>query len=295
MNSWITLETPGIENIEDFMQQLERARQAQDAKSWQKFVMTNRAVRRWRYFLTCDPYTRWGLLKPRGYAGDATLMDFAYGHASVQTEIETAGTCGRAVYEITKGAQQSASARQRLEVIAQELTHLAHDRASLSAISFASGHGRELALLIPEVQGKLRFTAIDQDAGCLETLRHTHLALKVRLVNQNLLRGDFKALEPAHFTYSLGLFDYLDQAQAEAVLATMWRLTEPGGRLLIANLCDDAANLGYCEAIMDWWMIPRRRQDMASLGHFLTTLGGVGNMSVVEHGCFFYLSVERTA
>lgn len=70
--------------------------------------------------------------------------------------------------------------------------------------------------------------------------------------------------------------------------ARMIALTmRPGGKLLIANLDPDAANLGYCEAIMDWWMIPKSRHDFEELGSFLGEQ--VSDRQVLRHGCFNYL------
>ncbi|EBV3810880.1 class I SAM-dependent methyltransferase, partial [Salmonella enterica subsp. enterica serovar Hvittingfoss] len=39
------------------------------------------------YFLE-DPFTRWSFEKPRGYSGDAQLLDFIYGHDSVADKVK---------------------------------------------------------------------------------------------------------------------------------------------------------------------------------------------------------------
>jgi SAM-dependent methyltransferase len=293
MHNWNGLEVPSVAKIGDFMSQLESARENMDADSWRTLIQKDRHLRQWRYFLVSDPYTRWGLLKPRGYPGDATLMDFAYGHESIQNEVQGAGLQGQAVYEVTKAAKQSESARQRIELIANQVSELAKYKSSLSAVSFASGHGREFQKIDPEIRHKIVLSAIDQDPHSLEELEQSLVGMKLNLVNQNILRDEFGYVEPADFAYSLGLFDYLDTVYAKTVLKRMWKLTKPGGRLLFANLSTNAANLGYCEAIMDWWMIARSIQEMRHLGESLGQFGGIKNIEVVEQGCFYYVFIDK--
>jgi hypothetical protein len=64
-------------------------------------------------FSRCLILTQGGLVKPRGYPGDATLVDFAYGHGSIKEQLDHAGPVGQHIYACTSGAVQSASARQR--------------------------------------------------------------------------------------------------------------------------------------------------------------------------------------
>lgn len=287
-------ENPSVSSVAAFMDNLETLRYSLDPPEWKRWVKADLTCRKWRYFLASDPYTRWGLVKPKGYAGDATLMDFAYGHQSVRGEIGNSGPVGSAVYALTSEAPQSQSARRRIALVAAMMRRLAESCDSLSVMSFASGHGRELELLDESTRTKVaRFTAIDMDSSSLHELQASsrNLVGNLRPVCQNVLRCDPEILGSADFCYSLGLFDYLNAAQAEKVLAKMWRCLKPGGTLLVANLAPDAANLGYCEAIMDWWMTPRSEADMAALGASLPGCGGVACVS--RTGCFYYLTASK--
>ena len=72
----------------------------------------------------------------------------------------------------------------------------------------------------------------------------------------------------------------------------MLSLTAPGGKCIVANLAPDAANLGYCEAIMDRWMVTRDEAAMQMLGQRSVALrSGGGPVVVRKHGCFNYLSI----
>ncbi len=68
------------------------------------------------YFLE-DPFTRWSFEKPRGYSGDAQLLDFIYGHDSVADKVKDATPLGAALYDYTKDASSSVAVRERRDLL----------------------------------------------------------------------------------------------------------------------------------------------------------------------------------
>jgi hypothetical protein len=76
---------------------------------------------------------------------------------------------------------------------------------------------------------------------------------------------------PFHGIYSVGLFDYLDDATAAKATAAMFRMVAPGGRLLIANLAPSLGDIAYMEAVMDWWMIYRSQSQLDALAKVAVT------------------------
>ena len=284
---------PAIDAVPGFMQALELLRSQLRPTEWRTIARSDPVIRGWRYFLMHDPYTRWGLIKPRGYPGDATLMDFAYGHPSVDEHISTAGDIGQQIYKVTVGAPQSRSARTRVELMRQEL--LGSGRAApASAISFAAGHARELeGAALPGAGGLARFTAIDMDADSLATARLAAGQRDYTPLQRNVIRDELGDIQQAELVYSLGLFDYLNDATALKVLQRMVGCTAAGGRCIVANLNHEAANLGYCEAIMDWWMTTRDGGDLCSLAQ--RALDGTGLKAQVHterRDCFQYLRID---
>lgn len=293
---------PGLDAVPGFMAALEATRAATAPETWREVSKRDPVLRRWRYFLALDPYTRWGLVKPRGYAGDATLMDFAYGHPSIQPEVVRAGPVGETIYRHTAGAPQSASARLRIQVIAEQIRQQAGARAQASGglriLSFASGHARELEALDAATRAAVgEFIAIDTDAQSLAEAGRSAGGIPLRAEQRNILRHEVQDLPAGELVYSLGLFDYLAPDHAAAVLRKMWGRTRPGGVMMVANLAPDAANLGYCEAIMDWWMIPRTEAEMHALGAAALSRGAgeAATIAVQRHGCFHYLRMEKPA
>lgn len=299
MNTLDAFANPGIEHIPSFLTALEEARLQADFEAWCDYTRKSPLLRKWRYFLAVDPYTRWGLVKPRGYAGDATLMDFAYGHPSIQDEVRHAGPVGAAIYEYTSGAPQSASARLRIELIATEITRLARN-GPMRVASYACGHARELEQLSATTAAQIElFMALDADERSLAEARRSAGAMAFEGHRCNVIKQDLSALQPCTLVYSLGLFDYLNDEHAVQVILKMLAQTAPGGTLLLANLAPTAANLGYCEAIMDWWMIPRSEADLLALAQTALAQTGPGpasaQASVEQHGCFNYLRIQAVA
>jgi hypothetical protein len=284
--------SPTLATIGPFMSALEQARLQESFDAWCTFTQKSALLRKWRYFLSLDPYTRWGLLKPRGYPGDATLMDFAYGHPSIQEDVVSAGPVGEAIYQLTSGAAQSASARLRIQLIANEIAAAA-EAGPITVASYASGHARELEQLPIEVARQVSlFMALDADDRSLEEARRSAGPIGFEGFKRNVIKQDLADLPKAKLVYSLGLFDYLRDDHATLVIRKMLAQTEPGGTTLLANLAPSAANLGYCEAIMDWWMLPRTEVDLLRLADAAMDQRG-GNATVEQHGCFNYLRIHR--
>jgi hypothetical protein len=283
---------PSADTIVPFMTALEQARQGNDFDDWRAFTQKSALLRKWRYFLSLDPYTRWGLLKPRGYPGDATLMDFVYGHPSIRQDVVSAGPMGEAIYRHTSGAASSASARLRIQLIAKEIASTAK-AGPFTVASYASGHARELEQLPAEVAKQVSlFMAIDVDDQSLDEARRSAGPISFEGFKRNVIKQDLADLPEAKLVYSLGLFDYLNDEYATLVIRKMLAQTESGGTALLANLAPSAANLGYCEAIMDWWMLPRTENDLLRLADSAIDQGGY-KATVDQQGCFNYLRIQK--
>jgi extracellular factor (EF) 3-hydroxypalmitic acid methyl ester biosynthesis protein len=282
-----------VDAVEDFMVLIEEQREDLRTGDWKTYISKNKAINQWRFFLSHDPYTRWGLIKPRGYAGDATLMDFAYKHPSIESHIENAGAIGQAIYNHTSAAKQSKSARDRVKFIADQIATICRNHRDISICSIAAGHGREVELLSQSERANIReLLAIDSDIASLNQINEA-FGGGARCVPKNAFRVRLKDYGSYDLVYSLGLFDYLEERYAISLIDKMWCGVKPGGRLLIANLNMNAANLGYCEAIMDWWMIQRNDEELMRLGENLQDSGDIDNIRLEHIGCFSYLLIDK--
>lgn len=279
-------------NLSQFMRSLEFQRSEFTDERWKIFVETDPTLKEWRYFLMNDPYTRWGYVKPRGYPGDAVLMDFAYKHPSIGSHIKSSSSQGKSIYKYTSGAQQSLSAISRTKFISHIIEEKARSQ-KISVASIASGHGREIEYLSKNsLKNITSFLAVDSDRKSLEELQSSHSGIDITGLNKNIFKTRLANYGSHDVVYSLGLFDYLKNEAAKRVLDNMCCSIAGKGTVVVANLHHQAENLGYCEAIMDWWMIPRSEEDLKSIAENLQSVDTSWNIRIERLDCFCYLIIE---
>ena len=214
-----------------------------------------------------DPFTRRAFTKPRGYAGDAEMMDFIYGREEQWPEPE-ATPIGRAIFRYTTQAPASAGVRARRGFIADLLDRLVEERRSPEVLSIAAGHLREASLASSVKRGRIgRLVAMDADALSLKEVARRYGGFKVETVPadlRRLLTGRL-TMGPFDLVYTTGLFDYLTESTGRRLTTSMFRMLKPGGRLVVANFLPGVRDIGYMETYMDWNLIYRTRYDMLRL------------------------------
>ncbi|MGO8190128.1 hypothetical protein AB9F38_36180, partial [Rhizobium leguminosarum] len=65
------------------------------------------------HYLHQDPLTRWSFEKPRGYSGDARLLDFIYGRPEIEDAVLSASNLGRSIYADTRNRMRLESTRDK--------------------------------------------------------------------------------------------------------------------------------------------------------------------------------------
>lgn len=213
-----------------------------------------------------DPFTDRAATKPRGYAGDAVMMDFIY------SGTPPAGTSalGADVFRATTCAGMGLSVRYRRQLLKSLIddTVVRHDAPRL--LSVASGHCRELeGSLAESALFAGEFVALDQDPlSCAEVAR-VHANHRVTVVNQGvreLANGTLgEALGSFDLIYSAGLYDYLPDTLARRLTRRLLGLLRPGGRLLVANFVPGGSGRGYMELFMDWTLVLRNEAAMRAM------------------------------
>ena len=206
-----------------------------------------------------DPYTNRAFSKPRGYAGDAVMLDFVYGHRDARDAIAASSEIGRGILAYTGGGSPPARAvRWRRARAAQEIEELASKPGIARVLAFACGHLREVELLHPELRRRVRITAADMDDKSLEVVANEYgrdhsidcrrISVRDLLTNKHGFEHGFDLI------YTLGLFDYLSDAWAERLVPVFWSLLSPEGKMIIANFTPKTEGAAYMEAVMDWWL-----------------------------------------
>ena len=213
--------------------------------------------------------TRRSFEKPRGYAGDAVMLDHIYGTGEGRLAPHPASTDGQ-VYAYTLNAPAPAAVRFRRQVLARLIDEAAERRGEGKAVvvSIACGHLREADLSRAVQAGKLRsFLAIDQDVESLNVVDTDYGLLHVETRHGSVRQviGDRIHLPRCDLIYAAGLYDYLDDKVAMRLLQIMVAALNPGGRVLVANFVPNVPDVGYMEAFMDWWLTYRDMQQVTQL------------------------------
>jgi SAM-dependent methyltransferase len=228
-----------------------------------------------------DPFTRRSVTKPRGYAGDAVMMDMIYRRDSDELN---ENELGQFIFRYTTGSGQEARAvRYRRSLIAKMIDELAEQTDRPRILSIASGHLREAELSNALREGALdEWLALDQDPESLRECARSYRDEPVRVMNASVRHILAGKLDIGQFDliYSAGLFDYLSKPVAEKLIGRMFNLLKPNGMLLIANFLDGLENAAYMEAFMDWNLIYRTEEDMTDL------LGTLNSSSADSHKTF---------
>jgi extracellular factor (EF) 3-hydroxypalmitic acid methyl ester biosynthesis protein len=218
-------------------------------------------------YLLQDPFTRRSFEKPRGYPGDAELLDMAYLEPSSPHVSSDVSALGREIFEYTSSVTASQAVRARKELLTREIDSVLHRVPAARVLSVACGHLRELSSIKPNGNPLFsEFIAFDQDAISLKTVEQQWSRLGVRPVLggvKHLFTNDIGRFD---LIYAAGLYDYLPTSTAKTLTARLFALLKPRGILLIANFLPDIWESGYMEAAMDWWLLQRT---LSEIGAFL--------------------------
>lgn len=214
-----------------------------------------------------DPFTYRAFSKPRGYAGDAVMMDYIYGREEHWTPPE-ATDIGRSVFQFTTAAPASEGVRARRAYISTRIDRLVEERRHPHILAIAAGHMREAGMSAAVRRRKTgRYIALDADAESLREVERSYGNYGVETVTASFRRllTDPAGIGEFDFVYSTGLFDYLNQRTARRLVLGMFQMLRPGGKLLVANFLPGVRDIGYMETFMDWQLIYRSRRDMVDL------------------------------
>ncbi len=225
-----------------------------------------------------DPMTRRSFEKPRGYAGDAVLLDYIYRRRGARE----ASAVGRAGYSYAVGRPAACAVRQRRDWLAFKIDRAADAVAGAQAssaggdgaapigarvLSVASGHLREAESSAAVRSGALaELVALDADEESLAAVDAQQLP-NVTTVHLSIgrLLARWKHLGEFDLIYSAGLYDYLEPELARKLTARLFAMLRPGGRLLFTNFLPTVGDAGYMEALMGWSLIYRDLDELASV------------------------------
>jgi hypothetical protein len=214
-----------------------------------------------------DPFTLRCFQKPRGYPGDAVMIDYVYD----QIPPERTSDIGTRIFQHIVGTLPLPRAvRHRRELIAEKIRGAA-DRYGYEAsiLSVGCGHLREYDLIGDETKEDISlFVALDQDSQSVAHVekRYDHTSVRpVQGTIRAILRKRYASELRFHLIYAAGLYDYLTDGIAQSLTECLFDLLiNDGGTLIIPNVLPNIHDAGYMEAFMDWRLIHRSQGQMLS-------------------------------
>jgi SAM-dependent methyltransferase len=246
--------------------ELRRQKLGSEVAEWKSFVGLARAHRLCQ-LVHLDPLTFRAFSKPRGYQGDAELLDVIYSKSYIPISITPVSPLGKSIFAHTIECQAPGAVRERRGIVATAIDRAAGERSRPHILSVACGHLRELDICESLSRRQLgRFVGLDQDASSVESVRLRFGSEVQTIVGSiKLLLGGSLTRERFDFIYAAGLYDYLGDRVAESLTGKMFQMLKPGGSLLIANYLPDIPDVGYMEVYMGWELIYRTEERLLAL------------------------------
>ena len=247
-------------------------RQSSTPRSWEAFCKTECIAHPVRYLVHQDPLTERAFFKPRGYPGDAVLLDLFYGGEGTQPYVDEATDLGREIYGYTSGCPAARALRRRKEILATMIDRVCDSTSSSHILTLGCGHLREaeMSLGAQAAQGGPfpgrgpRQGQPEGGAGAFRAPRG-----RDRREHVNELIDDVDQIGKFDFVYAAGPYDHLNRWTATRLTEALFRCMRPGGLLLVTNFVHGIRDAGYMEAFMDWHLNFRNAKDMFSLASSL--------------------------
>lgn len=209
-----------------------------------------------------DPFTERAFSKPRGYAGDAVMLDYIYrSRKIVLSEV------GAAINFMTTGASAAKSILWRRDLLGTEIAKTVGRTRNARILSVASGHLRELDVARTMVEQRdFEIVALDQDGKSLHEAVNSNAEFNVIPVNKSISHL-FKGQDDTKYDliYSAGLFDYLPAKTASGLLDRLLGMLTSSGRLIVGNYAPENYGRGYMEGMMSWSLLYRNETELEAL------------------------------
>ncbi len=215
--------------------------------------------------LRTDPLIGRGYLKPRGYAGDAVIMDMIYG---LDPDAPAGQGFAAELFGYATGIASFRAVRYRRMMFRSLVDQVSERTPGIDVASVGAGHLREAEDSIGLREGRVnRCLAFDQDRESLAVIERDYAKYGVVPEHKHIreIITDGRLPGKVHLVHAGGLYDYLTDRTAIPLTRSLIASLEPGGTLLVANIVPTSPDIAFLEAVMDWPLVHRDEQDMRRL------------------------------
>ena len=254
------------EGMEELFSGLREIRLGSSENEWHEIVRTVLLSHPIKEIIDSDPITHRSFHKPRGYPGDAVLLDMIYFHPSIK--FKNVSEVGEKIYEYTSNEMAAKAVRYRKDYLARFIDLLAEKKNKPKVLSVACGHLREVEASNAVKKKALgAYIATDQDSKSIQRVKRDYQQYGVTVLNKSVgdiikRNFDFKDFD---LIYSAGLYDYLDKKVALKLTSRLFELLAGGGVLVFTNFLPGIKAVGYMESYMAWQLIFRDEPQMLEL------------------------------
>jgi hypothetical protein len=243
----------GIESVHRGLHDLRRDL---SRKEWQALV-SDPATRALRAEVHACPYTARGFERPRGYPGDAVLLDYMLQGLPPGLEPSPRGL--HIFAWLSRESPGFSAIRRRVAHFSALLDRVASRIDAPRAAAIACGHFREgQRATAVKARAFQRLIAFDHDLRCLDTVdreQGLHGVTTVFGTPKQLVDGGHN-IEDMDLIYAAGLYDFLPQPLAQQLTAELVKRLRPGGQLVVSSFIESPDD-GWMEACMDLWLVYR--------------------------------------
>ena len=213
-----------------------------------------------------DPHTARARKQPRGYAGDAVMLDLSYFPDRV--DLSGVSSLGKKIFAFNSQVSIAKALRKRIAAVSGIIDDTVSETLNTRVLSVACGHCRE-AEYSQSIKNKQlsTFIGIDQDPKSLvfAKSRYQKYGIETRQLSiSDIVRGKAD-LQKFDLIYAAGLYDYLGRRTAQRLTKELFNLLASGGKLVLYNITYNYPEIGYFESYMNWPMIGRDEYQMREL------------------------------
>ncbi len=203
--------------------------------------------------------------KPFGYSGDFQLIDWIYKNEPCS---QGKGWLWDKVF-LRQPATQAV--RNRVNFFGKQLYFFCKNHNKTSVLSLACGPCREVLDAVRAINPgafNCSFHFVDQDSRAIDYAKSlingdfSH-SLELQWEASNVFR--IRPKQKYSLIWVSGLFDYLDDRLAAALLRRMWHWLDNGGRIIVGNFHPDNPSRNQMEWCLGWFLIHRSENEMTEL------------------------------